>query len=153
MGSDAESATPASPPPANRRRTVTRLAFLAFGLGVALYLGTQGPQEQHVRIVLGVAAPDVTAMDLRYLGGEGELLREVHFTYPDAPPSRVVSHEPKLPNGEYQLQIDVQTRRGRRDIQRQVTLGGGSTQVDVSSALTRVPTGESPSDAGSSEAP
>lgn len=50
---------------------------------------------------------------------------------------RVVAHELRLPNGEYRLDIEVDTRDGRRAVQRRVTLEGGSTQVDVSTALTR----------------
>ena len=90
-----------------------------------------------MRVVLGAAAPEVKALDLRYIAGDGDVMREVHFTYPNEPAPRVVAHEPKLPSGEYQLQLDVDTREGRRAVQRRVTLGGGSTQVDVSSALAR----------------
>jgi hypothetical protein len=121
----------------SRRSRIIRLLFLVFGISVALYLGTQGAQEQHVRIVLGSEAPRVVGLDLRYVAGESDVMREVHFTYPPTGAPRIVSHEPKLPNGEYKLQIDVDTREGRRGIQRRVTLGGGSTQVDVSSALVR----------------
>lgn len=126
-----------APPKSPRRRTLSRIVFLVFGLLVALYLGTQGPQEQHVRVVLGAAAPEVTTVDLQYVAKDGEVAREAHFTYPKGSAPRVVAHEPQLPNGEYRLQIDLDTIDGRRAIQRQVTLGGGSTQVDVSSAVTR----------------
>lgn len=114
---------------------VTRVAFLAIGLLVALYFGTQGTQEQHVRIVVGAAAARVVSIDLRYVGPDGDILREARFSYPAGGSARVVSHEPKLPNGDYAVQIDVETREGRRDLQRQVRLGGGSTQIDISSAL------------------
>ncbi len=124
------------------------LLFLVFGALVAVYLGTQGPKEQHVRIVLGPAASDVTSLDVRYVSDDGEVARSTHFTYAPGAAPRIVSHEPQLPNGEYRLEIDVDladpapdgaapARDGRRTVQRQVTLGGGSTQVDVSTALTR----------------
>jgi hypothetical protein len=139
-GSEPEPQSPApeteTPQPSGRRR-ITRFVFLVFGLLVALYLGTQGPKEQHVRLVLGAAAPDITALDLRYLTQDGDIAREVHFVYPKGLAPRVVAHEPRLPDGDYRLQIDVDARDGRREVQRQVTLGGGSTQVDVSSALAR----------------
>jgi hypothetical protein len=120
-----------------RRRRITSLAFLAVGALVAWYLGTQGPQEQHLRVVLGAAAPDVTAVGLQYISKDGDVARETRFVYPQGGAPRVVAHEPQLPNGEYRLQIDVDARDGRRAVQRQVTLGGGSTQIDVSSALMR----------------
>ncbi|MBX3209303.1 MAG: hypothetical protein KF764_29995 [Labilithrix sp.] len=144
MSRDDETATvgtaDAAPAPSVRkRRPLSRLAFLVFGLLVALYLGTLRPQEQHVRVVLGAGAPEVTAVDLEYVAADGEIAREAHFAYPAGAAPRVVAHEPQLPNGEYRLQIEVDARGGRRGIQRQVTLGGGSTQVDVSSALAREP--------------
>jgi hypothetical protein len=127
----AQEREPVSP----RRRPIVRLVFLVFGLLVALYLSRQGPQEQHVRIVLGSGAPHVTGLDLQYIGPEGDIVREAHLIYPKGGAPRVVSHEPKLPNGDYRLQIDLEAREGRRGVQRQVTLGGGSTQVDVSNVL------------------
>lgn len=108
-----------------------------FGLLVATYLGTQGPQEQHLRVVLGAVAPEVTGVDIQYVAKDGELAREAHFVYPQGGAPRVVAHELRLPNGEYRLDIEVDTRDGRRAVQRRVTLEGGSTQVDVSTALTR----------------
>ena len=145
---DAPEAEPAAPPLAGaqgpapvpvqtRRRRITSLGFLAFGAVIAWYLGTQGAQEQHVRVVLGTAARDVTAVGLQYTSRDGEIARETQFVYPRGGAPRVVAHDPRLPNGEYRLQIDVDAREGRRAVQRQVTLGGGSTQIDVSTALTR----------------
>src|SRR3954447_17079251 len=116
VGSDDESSDPVRPvrpdagatPPLRAR--LTRLAFLLFGLVVAFYLGRQGPQEQHVRVVLGAAAPDVTGVDLQYVGQDGDVVREAHFIYPKGGAPRVVAHEPKLPDGQYRLQIDVDAR-------------------------------------------
>lgn len=122
---------------APRRSRAAKLAFLAFGALVATYLASQGPKEQHVRVVLGSAAPAVTDVGLTYVGEDGELAREARFAYPSGGAPRIVAHEPRLPNGEYRVQIDVDAPGGRRAIQRQVTLGGGSTQIDVSSALSR----------------
>lgn len=118
-----------------RRRRGAPLAFLAVGLLVAYYLRTHAPSEQHVRVVLGDQAPEVVLVDLQYLDASGELVRAAHFPYPNGAAPRVISHEPTVPNGDYILTIDVDTRDGRRAIQRRVTLGGGSTQVDVSNAL------------------
>lgn len=124
--------TPVAP---SKRRPFTRFALLAFGILVALYFGQKAPREQHVRVVLGAAAPDVTAVELQYVNRDGDLARETRLIYPPGGAPRVVAHEPRLPDGEYRLQIDVDAHGGRRTVQRQVTLGGGSTQVDVSSVL------------------
>jgi hypothetical protein len=111
--------------------------FLAIGVLVSTFLAKIGPQEQHVRVVLGRAAPEVTAVDLQYVGPDGEVVREAHFVYDAGSAPRIVVHEPKLKNGNYRFQIDIDAHDGRRSVQRQVTLGGGSTQVDVSSAIER----------------
>lgn len=123
------------PQPGPRRRRITSLLFLIFGLTVAAYLASYRPQEQHVRVVLGREAPEVTALSLQYITKDGEVAREASFRYSKGSAPRVVAHEPQLPDGDYQLQIDVDAREGRRGIQRQVTLGGGSTQIDISGAL------------------
>ncbi len=135
-GSSEAASTSTSPTP-GRKRQISRLLFLVFGLLVAVYLGKLKPQEQHVRVVLGAAAPEVVGVELQYIAEDGEIARQARFTYPAGAAPRIVAHEPELPNGDYRLQIEVDTRDGRRGTQRQVTLGGGSTQVDVSSALTR----------------
>jgi hypothetical protein len=112
---------------------------------VTIYLAKVGVAAQHVNVVLGAGAPEVIALDLRYIAptkngakdGDGEVAREAEFTYRPGAAPRVVSHEPRLPNGEYRLEIDVDTRDGRAAVRRQVTLGGGSSQIDVSSAVLR----------------
>lgn len=111
--------------------------FLLAGVLVAIHLGSGGPQEQHLRVVLGAAAPDITGVGLQYVGKDDEVVRDVHFAFAKGTAPRILSHEQKLPNGEYRIQIDVDARDVRRAVQRRVTLGGGSTQLDVSNALSR----------------
>lgn len=127
--------------------------FLVFGLLVAAYLRTQGPEEQHVHVVLGDRASEVVGVDSRYVGGDGETARNTQFHYEKGRAPRIVSHEPELPNGDYRFEIDVDLApsgadndggakpEGRVPIQRQVRLGGGSTQIDISTALHRAAAG------------
>lgn len=125
------------------RRRIGSLVFLAFGLGIAFLLGSNAPQEQHVRVVLGGAAPDVTHVTLQYLASGGDVANETSFTFPRGQAPRIVAHEPKLPSGDYNLHVDVAAARVvadasteiHRSIERQVTLKGGSAQIDVSSAI------------------
>lgn len=121
--------------------------FLVFGLGVALYLGGTGPREQHVRIVLGEAAPEVAGVDLQYLGEGGDVVREARLTYRSGSAPRVVAHEPRIADGSYRLHIDVTTSKRRVSLERSVTLGGGSSQVDLSAALLPPPSTDSTTDA------
>jgi hypothetical protein len=123
-----------------RRRGLGGLiAVLAIAAAVFAYLRTQSPQEQHVRIVLGDGAPQVVGVRLEYVDPGGDVAREAHFTYEAGHAPRIVVHDPSLKNGEYRLQIEIDARDGRRTVQRQVTLGGGSTQIDVSSKLAPSP--------------
>lgn len=122
------------PEPVKPKSRVFKLVLLVAGLGIAAYLGKMGPREQHVNIVLGDQRWTVKAIDLQYVSSDGEVAREVHLTYGESAP-RVIAHAPQLSDGTYRLKIDVDTRGGRRAVERQVTLGGGSTQVDISSAL------------------
>jgi hypothetical protein len=66
------------------------------GVGIAAYLQSQSPREQHVRVVLGNAARDVTGVGLQYATAEGDVAREAHFSYESGQAPRVVAHEPKL---------------------------------------------------------
>lgn len=127
------------------KRRIGSLVFLAFGLGIAFLLSNNAPQEQHVRVVLGSAAPAVTGVTLQYLSTKsGDVANETQFTYGRGQAPRVVAHEPKLPSGDYSLRVDVAASRTEpdagameihRSVERQVTLKGGSAQVDVSSVI------------------
>jgi len=125
------------------RRRIGSLVFLAFGLGIAFLLSSTSPQEQHVRVVLGNGAPEVTGVTLQYFASAGEVANETSFTYPRGQAPRIVAHEPKLPSGDYNLHVDVAAWKTtadasteiHRSVERQVTLKGGSAQVDVSSSL------------------
>ena len=122
-------------PPRAARSRLAKLGFLLIGLAVAAYLGMRGPHEQHLRLVLGDAAPDVTGLEIQYVDQDGEVAREARLSYPAGGAPRIVSHEPELPDGTYALRVNVVTRERRVPVERSVTLGGGSTQVDLSQAL------------------
>lgn len=128
-------ATATAPAPTPRRGRTALLVVVGVALAAFAYLRTQGPQEQHVRVVLGSGAPGVVGLHLEYVDPDGDVAREARFTYEAGGAPRVVAHDAPLRNGEYRLQIDIDARDGRRTVQRQVTLGGGSTQIDVSSKL------------------
>jgi hypothetical protein len=118
----------------SNRRRIGSIVFLVLGLGVAFYLGQTGPQEQHIHVILGSAAPDVTAVQLQYAAMNGDIANETRFAYEPGQAPRVVSHDPKLPRGDYDLKVDIGARGidGGRSVQRRVTLQGGSTQLDLS---------------------
>jgi len=117
------------------------------GLGVAFALSRQWPREHTVRIVLGDAAKAVEEVRLRYgdpahasgRGGDDDWQREVIFHYAIGRAPRVVSHEPRLPDGDYDLELEIGMRAGqeRRTVtsHRVVHLDSDSAQVDVASTV------------------
>ncbi len=124
----------------SRRTFATRLLFLACGLGITFYLAARGPRAQHLRFVLGAAGSSVVDLEVQYLRMEdSEVLREARLPYGPGGAPRVVAHDPELPDGLYRLRIEIETREGRRVVERQVTLSGGTTSVDLVPALTQAP--------------
>ena len=125
---------------ANERRRKL-LPFLVLGAGalIAAYLSSKSPRDQHLRLILGPRADQVTGVELQYVAEDGEVARDARMTFGAGQAPRIVSHEPQLADGDYRLRIDLDTREGRRSIERRVTLGGGTTQVDVTSVLSGPP--------------
>ena len=109
--------------------------MLAAGGLVAAYLAARSPRDQHVTLVLGPAAGRVTGIEMQYVAADGDVARDVRMAFPEGQAPRIVSHEPKLADGEYRVLIELDTREGRRSVERRVTLGGGTTHVDLASVV------------------
>ncbi len=120
------------------RRRVAPFLLLVAAFAVYAVLKPSLPHDQIVHIVLGNAAPRVEELTLRY-GTSKEWAREVTFHYSPPPlgsgAPRVVTHDPRLPDGVFTVEIEVVTRNDRAKIQREVTLGGGTASIDVSQAV------------------
>ena len=130
---------PPRPPGPLSRRPLLKFGLLAAGLALAGYLGTKSPRDQHVTLVLGTAADRVIGLEIQYLAADGELARDARMAFEPGAAPRVVSHAPHLSDGDYTLRIDLDTREGRRSTERRVTLGGGTTQIDLAGVLTPAP--------------
>jgi hypothetical protein len=147
------------------RKRVARLLFLAVGLLLALYLARSWPKDQTVHYVLGDAAPRVQEVDARWASsssasdtdlrsgeagrqpeGHTEWLRQVTFHYAAGKAPRIVTHEPRLPDGDYTVELEIAataTQMGpsptlaRSTVRRHVTLGGGPLSIDLAEAVPR----------------
>ena len=131
--------THAPAPVARPRRSLLKFGVLAVGLLIAGYFSHKAPRDQHVKLVLGDRAGDVLGLEIQYIGESGDLARDARMAFEPGGAPRVVSHEPHLADGDYGLRIDLDTREGRRSTERRVTLGGGSTQVDLAGVLAPAP--------------
>ena len=135
------------------------LIVVAVAAAVYYILQPHWPSDQSIHIVLGDAAPKVLELDVRYLPGspahpvtDPELARSVSFRYAEGAAPRIVSHEPRLANGDNVVQMELalshsaapRTDGGvgsdkpvRLTVERSVSLQGGTTSMDVSPELLR----------------
>jgi hypothetical protein len=129
------------------RARLLRLPLLVAGVGVALVLSRHWPSDQSVHVVLGDAAPQVEEVRLRYgelAGGHDDWQREVEFHYATGHAPRIVSHEPRLVSGDYDVEIEITRAAAANEarvltLARRVTLDGHTTSVDVSAAAKAAP--------------
>jgi hypothetical protein len=128
----------------DRKRVLRLLSLLALGggLAAALPLAQRWPREQTIHYVLGDAASRVQELDARWSEGAGggsgdDVNREATFRYAPGQAPRVVTHLPRLADGDYTVEIDVVTGSERSTVARRVTLAGGSTSIDLAGSVPR----------------
>ena len=115
--------------------TKARLApLLLAAAALAFWVGPTWPKDQTVHLVLGNGARAVEEVSVRYAPSASpeDWTREVTFRYPRGAAPRIVTHAPRLPDGEYLVEIDVASESARSQTRRQVRLGGGASSIDVS---------------------
>lgn len=125
------------------RRRLARFSFLGAGLLVATAgpsLAGRWPKEQTVHYVLGDAAGRVEELDARWTEAAAtaaaepspdDWLREVNFRYARGNAPRIASHEPRLADGEYTVEVDLLARGQVARTRRHVTLAGGVASIDL----------------------
>jgi hypothetical protein len=114
------------------RRRPLFVVLLMLAVGGYFLLSPRLPKDQSVNVVLGDGADRVTDVTLRYTAhGESETAREATFHFDRAP--RVVHHEPRLPDGDYDLAIDLRGPTNGAHVDRKLALSAGATtSVDLS---------------------
>ena len=122
---------------ADRKRRVARIVLVAAAVALFLVLSRHWPHDQTVHVVLGDAAPRVVELQVAYRAEEevGDFSRRATFGYARGAAPRIVTHEVRLPSGDYTIQIGLLTgdaNGSRATIERRVTLAGGSVSLDVS---------------------
>ncbi len=122
------------------RNRIGRFVLLAAALAVVPVLARRWPTDQTVHYVLGNAAARVEEVDARWSADprSEDWMREVTFHYPAGRAPRVVTHEPRLPDGEYTVEVELVAADSERSlVRRHVALGGGVTSIDVSTWVPR----------------
>jgi hypothetical protein len=124
----------------DRRSLVARLLLPAAALAVAAVLSREWPEPQTVHHVLGDGATRVQEVDARWEKGQGpdDVLREATFHYAPGQAPRVVTHEPRLANGEYTVEIEITAQNDQRStVTRHVLLAGGVTDIELARVVPR----------------
>jgi hypothetical protein len=131
---------------------VLRLLVLAGGLLVALTFARHAwwwPRDQTVHYVLGDAAPRVEELVARWAPGvaaDEDWTREASFRYEKGLAPRVVTHEPRLPDGDYTVEIEIVAASLAEEkgsaknsvvVRKHVTLSGGATSIDLAGWVPR----------------
>jgi hypothetical protein len=125
------------------------LGLVAAGLVAYLVLSPQAPHDQTVHFVLGDAAPRVDELRVRYApapaaaqaGPQGDTMaedwtREAAFRFADGGAPRIVTHSPRLADGDYVVEIEIVSRSHTNTTARtRASLAGSPTSLDVSSAV------------------
>ena len=123
------------------RKRLLRLLLLGAALVVAMLLARHWPKEQTVHYVLGDGAPRVEEVDARWATGRSseDWTREATFRYAPGQAPRIVTQEPRLPDGDYTVEIEIAAADAARNVvRRNVTLtGGGSTSIDLADSVPR----------------
>ena len=107
-----------------------------------MYLSEKAPKEQHVRFVVGAAAPRLVRLTCEYEGNEG-VMRTADFTYDHGEAPRVIAHDPELPSGLYTLHLRVFSKEGQNTVERRVTLSQGTVSVDLAESVPSPPPNDS----------
>jgi hypothetical protein len=126
-------------------KRLLRMLVLAAVLMVALYFARQWPKDQTVHYVLGDSAARVAEVDARWAAGPGDAedwTREASFRYAPGKAPRVVTHEPRLPDGDYTVEIEIVAMNdadaeARARVRKHVTLSGGATSIQLAEAVPR----------------
>jgi hypothetical protein len=115
------------------RKRLAGLAVLAAALAVGVTVRQRWPHDQVVQYVLGDDASLVHRVDARWAEADkgDDWTREASFRYAGGKAPRIVTHEPRLPDGDYTVEIELAEDSGHRFVRRRVTLAGGVTSIDV----------------------
>ncbi len=127
------------------RKRAVRMLLLAVVLMVGLYFARQWPKDQTVHYVLGDAAGRVEEVDARWAPGIAateDWTREASFRYAPGKAPRIVTHEPRLPDGDYTVEIEIVAANEAHEksevvVRKHVILGGGATSIQLADAVPR----------------
>ncbi len=111
-----------------------RPLVLVAAAGFALFalLGPKVPRDQRLRVPLGEARPRVREARISWTSTSGEPLREATFAFPRGDAPEALIHELRLPDGDYDVDVEIVLTEGRTASRKRVTVSGATTTLDSS---------------------
>ncbi len=137
---DSETPAPGAPvaaPHALQRVGRRPLLIVAAGVVLAVALASpKVPRDQRLRVLLGPRARATRAVRLtwytRTSESAGEALREATFNYDREGAPEALIQALRLPDGDYDVDVEIVTSEGRSTVRKRVSLNGTSTTLDLS---------------------
>lgn len=129
-----------------------RLARMLVVVGVAVaawFVYKRWPHEQAAHYILGNAAPRVIELQARWASSppsgkpapndaRGEdWTREATFRYAPGSAPRIVTHEMRLSDGDYMVEVEIVAGARRNVVQRRIALAGEPVSIDVADEVPR----------------
>ena len=127
----------------SRALRVRNVLSLALAVGVAIWLARRSPTDQTIHYVLGNEASRVEELDARWddnpsADGPRDWVREAKYRYQPGTAPRIITHEPRLRNGDYLVELEVALAGplpSRAVLHKHIHLTGGVTYIDVGSSV------------------
>jgi hypothetical protein len=122
-------------------KRIARPLSIAAALAAVAVVAPRWPKDQTVHYVLGDAAGRVEEVDARWADADqaahDDWARDARFRYGPGQAPRVVTHEPRLPDGDYTVQIEILASNERSVVTRHVRLAGGVTSIELAPSVPR----------------
>lgn len=108
------------------------LIFAGAALGLYALFGPKLPREQRIRVPLGSARATAREARIAWWSTGGEPLREASFSFAPGEAPEALIHELRLPDGDYDVDVEIVLMEGRTASRKRVTVSGATTTLDVS---------------------
>jgi hypothetical protein len=127
-------------------RRFAPLALLVPAVAAAATLKPHWPKDQSIRYELGAAAPRVDELEARWAparegqrtansGDDPDCARDVTFRYAPGHAPATIAHTPRLPDGDYDVEVELRATGRVAQVRRKVTLAGGTTTLDLTTVV------------------
>ncbi len=128
-------------------RRLAPLLLLVPAVAAAATLKPHWPKDQAIRYDLGAAAPRIEELDVRWTPAgaahpgaaserdDSDTARDVSFRYAPGRAPATVTHTPRLPDGDYDVDVELRSGAHVAQVHRKVTLQGGTTTLDLTTVV------------------